>query len=290
MPSLNLSLAIENLEKRSNSLNKQVRKFKKAKSFFTHTSLIAHRLREKSNQILASAGLIGSILTSPVLSPVQVTTDHSQTAPDTKVTNRLKLLSFLQENLPHSPQKFTKDQALPIEQEIQKNTNIKAVAYLEDQSLNHQLGYIGYEQHLDRFPGDSLSQHDSDQEAGVAPGRGAFGYFATDSSTFTTQDYLREKYYCVVQTLYLENWNQDHIYLKDWYKFRKMILINPVNGNAVVCDIGDAGPAEWTGKQFGGSPETMRELNLHNGPRKGLILMFFVDDPDNLVPLGPVNY
>lgn len=290
MPQLNLSKAIESLEKKSLSLNKEIRKFKKAKSFFTKTSLLAYQLRQKSNQLLASAGLIGAILTTPVLNASQTgLVNEAQSTPESK-TNRLKLLGFLQENIPHSPHKFSPEQAKPIEEEIKKNTNIKAVAFLDDQSLNHHLGYIGYEQHLTRYPGDTLSQHDDNQSAGIAPGRGAFGYFAKDASQFTTQDYQREKYYCVVQTLYLENWNQDHLFLKDWYKFRKVLVVNPTNGNAVVCDIGDAGPAEWTGKQFGGSPEVMKDLNLHNGPRKGLILMFFVDDPNNLVPLGPVNY
>lgn len=292
MPKINLPLALENLQNRSLSLNKEVKKFKKVKKFFTRTSLLAHQLRQKSNQILASAGLIGSILTSPILSNLQNPTNSaiSQNHNETKTSNRLKLLNFLQERLPHGPFKFTPEEAKVIEEEIKKNTDIKAVAFLEDQSLNHQLGYIGYEQHLTRYPGDSLGQHDDSQEAGMAPGRGAFGYFANDAASFTTQDYLREKYYCVVQTLYLENWNRDHPFLKDWYKFRKMMVINPVNGKAVICDIADAGPAEWTGKQFGGSPEMMKELNLHNGPRKGLVLMFFVDDPNNLVPLGPVNY
>lgn len=293
MPQINLSKAIESLEKKSLQLNKEVRSFKKAKKFFTQTSLLAHRLRQKSNQLLASAGLIGAILTTPVLDANQQPSQEksqSATNQNSAISNRFKLLGFLQENIPHLPYKFSKEEVRAVEEQVVNNTNIKAVGYLDDQSLNHHLGYIGYEQHLYRYPGDILSAHDDNQEAGIAPGRGAFGYFAKDSSQFTTQDYLREKYYCVVQTLYLDNWNKDHLFLKDWYKFRKVMVINPVNGNAVICDIGDAGPAEWTGKQFGGSPEVMKDLNLHNGPRKGLVLMFFVDDPNNLVPLGPVNY
>jgi hypothetical protein len=291
MSQINLSSALENLQNRSLSLNREVRRFSKAKNFFTRTTLLAHNLRQKSNQILASAGLVGVMLTSPILSTTQkpaiALTQENQ---EDKKSNRQNLLGFLHEKLPHSTYKFNKEEVKVVEDEIQKNTNIKAVGYLDDQSLNHHLGYIGYEQHLDRYPGDSLGQHDEFQEAGIAPGRGAFGYFARDAASFTTQDYLREKYYCVVQTLYLENWNQDHLFLKDWYKFRKVLVLNPVNGNAVVCDIGDAGPAEWTGKQFGGSPEVMKELSLHDGPRKGLVLMFFVDDPNNTVPFGPVNY
>jgi hypothetical protein len=291
MSQINLSTALENLQNRSLSLNKEVRRFVKAKKFFTKTSLLAHNLRQKSSQILASAGLVGAILTAPILSTTQRPgIVFSQENNEDKKSNRQNLLGFLHERIPHGTYKFSIEEAKIVEEEIIKSTKIKAVAYLDDQSLNHHLGYIGFEQHLDRYPGDSLSQHDELQEAGIAPGRGAFGYFAKDAASFTTQDYLREKYYCVVQTLYLENWNRDHIFLKDWYKFRKVLVINPVNGNAVVCDIGDAGPAEWTGKQFGGSPEVMKELNLHGGPRKGLVLMFFVDDSDNSVPLGPVNY
>lgn len=288
---INLPQAIAALEKRSASLYHEVRKYPKAKKFFTRTTLIADSLRQKSSQILASAGLIGTLLTSPIITPPHdlKTAQTENNAPKT-VSKRLQLLSFLQENIPHSPHKYAVGESTEIEKKIYESTNIKAVATLEDQALNHQIGYIGYEQHLTRFPGDSISQHDEYLEAGMAPGRGAFGYFAKDASTFTTKDYQREKYYCVVQTLYLENWSKDHIYLKDWYKFRKMLLINPANGQAVVCDIADAGPAEWTGKQFGGSPEVMADLDLHEGPRKGLVIMLFVDDPDNLVPLGPVNY
>lgn len=291
MPSLSLPQAIEALERRSAILNKEIRKYPRAKSFFTHTSLLADRLRQKSSQILASAGLVGAILTTPILTtPSEVSIVNSHSSKEDDSSKRLKLLSFLQENLPHNPHKFKSEDSKEIEKQIYESTKIKAVAVLDDQSLNHHLGYIGFEQHLARYPGDTISQHDSMQEAGMAPGRGAFGYFAKDAASFTTKDYMREKYYCVVQTLYLANWNKDYVFLKDWYKFRKMMIINPENGQAVICDIGDAGPAEWTGKQFGGSPEVMKDLSLHDGPRKGLVLMFFVDDPDNLVPLGPVNY
>ena len=287
----NLSKAIEKLEKRSLSLNKQLKKHKKAKKYFSKTFLLAHSLRQRSNQLLASAGLLGTILTTPAISVDQKANYvHSTSSEDEKNSNRLQLKNLLQEKIPHRPHKFTEDESKPIEEQVSSATGVSVKGYLDGQSLNHQVGYIGYEQHLVRYPGDSLVLHDEELQAGMAPGRGAFGYFASDANSFTTKDYLREKYYCVVQTLYLDNWNKDHVFLKDWYKFRKMMIVNPINGNAVICDIGDAGPAEWTGKQFGGSPEVMKELNLHGGPRKGLILMLFVDDPEDKVPLGPINY
>lgn len=286
-----VSKAIENLEKRSQSLNNKLKKHKVARKYFSKSFLLASNLRQRSNQLLASAGLLGTILTSPITTIdqknyAQQQSDNSQG----KISQRLSLKNFLQEKLPYTPSKLGQDEVLPVEEEITQATGINVKGYLDGQSLNHHLGYIGYEQHLTRYPGDNLGLHDEDRQAGMAPGRGAFGYFAQDVSKFTTKDYLREKYYCVVQTLYLSDWDQNHQYLKDWYKFRKMMVINPVNGNAVICDIGDAGPAQWTGKQFGGSPEVMKLLNLHDGPRKGLVLMFFVDDPNDDVPLGPINY
>lgn len=289
MPQINLQLAIQNLEKRSHSLNSKIRKFPQAKKFFSHTSLLAHRLREKSSHILAGAGLIGTIITTP-LSSLSNPSPSSVITEPVQISHQNQMLSFLHEKTIHQPAHLTTEEARPLEDAIKKNIGISAKAYLDDQSLNHHFGYMGFEQHLYRYPGDTLAGHDAIQEAGIAPGRGAFGYFAPDVNQFTTREYLREKYYCVVQTLYLENWNRDFKFLKDWYAFRKMLVINPVNGQAIICSIGDAGPAEWTGKQFGGSPETMDYLGLNQGPRKGLVLMLFVDDPENKVSLGPINY
>lgn len=286
-----LADSIQRLEKRSNLLRHRLLKHKIAKKFFTKSLLIAHDLRQRSSHLLAGAGLVGALITMPApksLALAPLPTQTSQPAENT-LTVRQKLMASLQSLLPHQPGKLTPEVVTKVEKVIFENTQIPAKAVLEGQTLNHQLGYIGFEQHLIRFPGDSLAQHDDIQEAGMAPGRGAFGFFAKEQGSFTTREYLREKYYCVVQTLYLDNWNRDHSFLKDWYAFRKMIVINPVNGLAVVCDIADAGPAEWTGKQFGGSPETMQALDLNKGPRKGLILMLFVDDPNNQIPLGPIN-
>lgn len=289
MPESNLQNSIAKLEKRSNSLRKKILKNPSAKKFFAKTTLLAYDLRQKSGRLLAGAGLVGSLLAMPMPQTPSFPTEVAQPS-QSILSNQQKVLGNLQELIPHQPAKLSGDEAAKVEKLITDNTNIPVKVELEGQSLNHTVGYTGFEQHLYRYPGDTLAGHDEIQEAGIAPGLGAFGYFVKDSRDFSTKTYLQEKYYCVVQTLYLENWNRDHRQLKDFYAFRKMLVVNPVNGNAVVCVIGDAGPAEWTGKQFGASPETMQYLDLNKGPRKGLILMLFVDDPDNKVPLGPVNY
>lgn len=156
--------------------------------------------------------------------------------------------------------------------------------------LNHAYGWMGYEQHLQRFPGDTLGEHDEEQVAGIAPGRGAWGYFADSRSQLTEKEVMREKYYVAVQTLYMPEWNTRTKELYDWFKYRKVVVINPDNGKVVVGVVGDAGPAQWTGKQFGGSPELMKELDLHLGPRKGKVLLLFLDDSEDKIPLGPLDY
>lgn len=68
-----------------------------------------------------------------------------------------------------------------------------------------------------------------------------------------------------------------------------MLVFNPNTGRAVVAVIGDAGPAVWTNKQLGGSPEVMKHLERVDGKAKGKVLYFFIDDPEDKIPLGPID-
>lgn len=167
---------------------------------------------------------------------------------------------------------------------------IKARATLEGNKLNKSYGFIGAEQHLPRFPGDTVYEHNEFQNEGITSGLGAWGYFANSKDELTNDLILKEKYYVAVQTLYLPDWEKRLSYLRGWYKYRKVLVVNPVNGKTVVADVADSGPADWTGKQFGGSPEVMAYLGLNVGMQKGAALLFFVDDPAGEIPLGPVEY
>ena len=154
---------------------------------------------------------------------------------------------------------------------------------------------MGAEQHLYRYPGDSLAEHAKTEDdkamflpSGIAPGLGAWGYFASSKTQFTSQDEQRERYYIAAQTFLFPGFYSDRGF-KDWLKFRKVLVYNPSNGKAVVAVIGDAGPATWTGKSSGGSPEVMHHLGLGGGPRKGEVILLFLDDPADKIPLGPID-
>lgn len=248
-------------------------------------------IREHSKNLLTSGTVITSLLLSPPSSLQSL--DTFSTVKQRLASLDIHSLSQTRLNLirlfgpltkgspghldPHSQQQITNF--------LLDNFGIKASSNLDNHQLNHSLGIIALEQHLKRFPGDTLNQHDEETHAGIAPGLGAWGYFAHSRATLTKQDILKEKYYFAVQTLCLPDWNTNTKELSRWYKHRKMIAINPANGAMVVGVVADAGPAKWTGKHFGGSPEVMKILET----RKSKILLFFVDDPDNKIPLGPVT-
>lgn len=201
------------------------------------------------------------------------------------------LLASLQQLLPQKVGPMDRSTEKSLEQVFSQTIGVNAKATLESEHLNTTYGYIGAEQHLARYPGDNMSVHPavSEHDEGMAPGLGAWGYFARSKSALTGNLSDNEKWYAVVQTLYLPDWSSRQPYLLNWYKYRKVLIVNTLNGNAVVADIADSGPAAWTGKSFGGSPEVMNYLG-GSRYKKGPVVLFFVDDPNNQVPLGPVEY
>jgi hypothetical protein len=207
---------------------------------------------------------------------------------DLPAQERLHLFSDeIQKQLPEKGFELSNEQESHIKQAIQSYWRINAKVELEGNRLNHAYGKMGAEQHLPRFPGDTATQHDAYVSAGITPARGAWGYFANSKATLTPDLVEKEKYYVAVQTLYLPEWNTNWKELKEWYKHRKVIVVNPENGKVIVCVIGDAGPAKYTGKHFGGSPETMHYLDIVDKDR---VVLLFVDDPENAISLGPVEY
>jgi len=179
---------------------------------------------------------------------------------------------------------------------LSQNFGFKVRAEIDSIRLNRNYGLIGGEQHLYRYPGDNLYAHaDSTVDwamygsAGIAPGLGAWGYFANSKQELSELIKLREKYYLAIQTFLVPGYAENVDKFRNFFKFRKMLVVNPKTGQAVVAVIGDAGPAQWTGKHLGGSPEVMDALGLGTGSRKGAVLYFFIDDPKDEVLLGPIK-
>ena len=185
---------------------------------------------------------------------------------------------------------LNRDQEEKISEEIEKMYGVKAVAELEGNRLNNSYGRMGAEQHLPRYPGDTVYEHRDLIEKGITPGLGGWGYFAPSRNQMTPELVETEKWYVAVQTLYLPDWNIRTEELAKWYKYRHVLVVNPANGKAVVAAVADAGPAAFTGKHFGGSPEVMQYLGINYGKQNHPVVLFFVDDPNKEIPLGPLQY
>jgi len=155
--------------------------------------------------------------------------------------------------------------------------------------LNTTYGIMGYESHLTRYPGETLTTHFQTggeykrfAHARMAGGPGAWGYIAPSRNLLTEKNIDRERYYLVAQTFLSPNWGTQGV--KEWFRHRKMVVVNPQNGEVVIGTIEDAGPKSYTGRSFGGSPEVMEALRFGGGGSG--VYMFFVDDPQDKIPLG----
>jgi hypothetical protein len=249
-------------------------------------------IRAHAAKLLAA----GATATTMMLSPYQSAPVGAALPSSAHVSNifptyqRSQLVSHLQGILPSQIRPLNESEEDQVSRILHDLYGVHAEAELEGNRLNTDYGLIGAEQHLPRFPGDTPWQHDALPEQGITPGRGAWGYFSPSKNLLTPDLITKEKYYIAVQTLYLPDWHARLSYLRDWYKYRKVIVANPRTGRAIIAVVADSGPAYWTGKHFGGSPEVMQYLESKDGHQKGPVVLFFIDDPEDKIPLGPLEY
>ncbi len=256
--------------------------------WFEKRGLRPKHIRHHAGRLASASALAGAMfLSNPLLNHLPQKTEKLASLPQNKLHDIAS--ANLRALLPSTPRPLTADEEDAIEKLIRLSWNIPVTARLDGEHLNTTYGYMGAEQHLPRYPGDTMESGDTYKESGITPGRGAWGYFANSKAEMTPELYEKEKYYVAVQTLYLPDWEERLTHLREWYKYRKVMVMNPKNGKAVIAVVADAGPAKFTGKSFGGSPEVMHYLESKDGAQKGPVMILFVDDPDDKIPLGPVD-
>ncbi len=253
-----------------------------AGKFFRELKLRPGQIRRHAARILTSGALAGSLLiSSPSAAPAQSSPAGQPSTVVISSQTRQNITDMLGSVLPKEIQTLNDDQERKVSAILKKVYGINAVPSLEGNKLNDDYGRMGAEQHLPRWPGDTAAAHGELVDKGITPGLGGWGYVS---------DQEVEKYYVAVQTLYLPNWNTDTARLSKWYKHRRVVVVNPANGKTIIAAVADAGPADWTGKKFGGSPEVMEYLGINYGMQNHPVVLFFLDDPGNKVPLGPLEY
>jgi len=238
------------------------------------------------SNLIPTSTVLGSLLQNPVETETVSTVDKTN-----------QLLDELNQVVPDKMRPLNDEEEVKISAILSKYFGANVSAAVNGLRLNRSYGVIGAEQHLVRFPTDNMATHldavDRNNKmiysSGMAPGRGAWGYFAQSKTEFGDLAREREKWYIAVQTFAAPNYNARLADYRDFFKWRKMLVLNPKTGQVVVVDIADSGPAIWTGKHLGGSPEVMYSLGFGQGSRKGGVLYFFINDPDDKIALGPVK-
>ena len=249
-------------------------------------------LKEHAKKFTVGSVATALLLTSPLkstLAPQQASSFQTIE----QIGREKFLISDLSTLVPNEVRELTPLEEEKLSSVLSRDFGVTVKSGINGIRLNRTYGLIGQEQHLARFPGDSMDLHFASAEDtqkyylyGMAPGLGAWRYFANSQNEMTAEDNQREKYYIAVPTFLAPGFN-DHVKeYGDFFKYRKMLVVNPQNGKAVIADIGDSGPAEWTGKHLGGSPEVMQYLERVD---RTPVLYFFVDDSNNNIPLGPIK-
>lgn len=187
-----------------------------------------------------------------------------------------------------SPGDLEGDDLLYLEQQLSDIFGFDVSSELENHKLPYIMGTLEALPHYRRFPIDHLDQHKSYLEAGMSKTRGGFDWMLEEGK-LSSRAIIREKYGVSLPLANLKEWQVDHNELNKWYRFRKLLIINPFDLRAVVATIIDGGFISNLKYQFGATPEVIREGNIWSPGSSGKVLMFFINDKDDKVEHGPIT-
>lgn len=111
-------------------------------------------------------------------------------------------------------------------------------------------------------------------EEGGGSGYGAWGKAAPVDD---------ERYYVCMRWNYTDLHGQPVLAPKDWYYKKRLLVINPANNTRVVASIIEYGPAPWTDRVSGLSPEAMLVLGADTDDN---LIYYWAQDQST--PLGPI--
>lgn len=283
-------------ERKSQHVEELKEKHKSAVSWAKRRGIRAEEIAKKSARGLAAGVAAGAMVMSTGLPAGEQTKEAEKSDKELKrelSDNTLQASVKAKKDVSDEVKKTLSGEDMYNEKIISKKLSavlkVPVKAELDGMRLNKTYGIIGYESHLTRYPGDNLSTHFQSSldyqkygHASMAGGPGAWGYIAPSKQALTQKDTEREKYYLVAQTFLSPNWGSPEV--KAWFRHRKMVVVNPQNGQVVVGVLEDAGPEPSTGNSFGGSPEVMEALGFPGGGSN--VLFYFLDDQKDQIPLG----
>ena len=155
-------------------------------------------LKDHSKKFAVGSVATALLLASPVKQSLNLQQAGAFQTAD-QIGRETFLASDLSNLIPKEVRELTPSEEEKLTAVLSRDFGITVKPGINGIRLNRSYGLIGQEQHLARFPGDFVENHEL-PSYGMAPGLGAWRYFANSQSEMTQGDNLREKYYIAVPT------------------------------------------------------------------------------------------
>lgn len=195
------------------------------------------------------------------------------------------IFTKLQGALTNPASRLSQDDAAYLEQQLSDILGFTVTSQLQGHAVPNTVVTLKAGPHLKRFPKDSLSNHQQVPEAGLAATRSAFGWFSTHASLDEAAT-AAEQYYLALPLTALEEYRSTTAKL-DWWRQRKVLVVNPRVPSIVIASIADTMIAN-TQYQAVGSPELLRASQCWSPGCAGMVLLFLIDDTEDTLPVGPI--
>ena len=248
-----------------------------ASDWLAQQNLIVDALRQRASESVESQ-VLRSVSDNSRPSVSQVTSEELSS-----VTQKLRSYAL------GPPSQLAGNESLYLEQQLSDLLGFDVATVLDGRQLPHNAATMSALPHQQRSPEDTLEKHRHHQEAGLQTGRSQFGWFVPNAADSHSNHSQPEEYSVTVQLQYLDEWQSQRQELKKWYRYRKIVVINPFERRATIAAITGVGPTERLQYQCAGSPEVIRETMVWSLASQGKVLLFYVDDPEDTLALGPVS-
>ena len=188
-----LNKIAKNLTKRKDTLANEIQeKHQEVGEWLKDHEKDVSSLSKGLSETIATSAATGILLLSSSSLPVKpdsfITaseTTISESATKTKVQSTedpgAVIAAKLAEILPSKPRQLNEEEMKKVEDTVKESFGLDAKGVLDGYKLNTNYSYMGGEQHLVRFQGDTLARHVRNSSewamfgpAGMAPGRGAW--------------------------------------------------------------------------------------------------------------------
>jgi hypothetical protein len=114
-------------------------------------------------------------------------------------------------------------------------------------------------------------------------------WYAPPPNLSPQQWQLANRYQISLPLHTLSEWQNNPSTTSQWFAWRKILVVNPLEQIALVTVVGDIYRQPLTQFQAAASPAIVREGRVWSFQTQGIVLMLFIHDPTDSVPLGPVS-